>query len=733
VISTSLVVASDTETEVDFTSWLRYPDGSVGETNHLSLPLAASLDNHVVVTAVITSSQMGLHQLLYTMSPAGTGKLLRQFQDGGNGGPADGMEGFDIGPATLDRVTTNQVSYVDPGDPVYALLDIYSQLGGPAQVSVLLDVGPETNTGIVLDPGYQTISVTLSSPIPPGSRVLTATLLMDGFWSARSTSFDFGADLPDLVPGAPALSSGEINVMVANAGQGESSAAALEILLDGSALIGTYGVPELLPGETVVITAPWNTMGQGGDRVLSAIVDPAGFVVEYDESNNTSERAITIHRLELETALDDEIYIPGEVVSITAQLLNNTGSSFGVVLTSTIIGPDGLVVFTDDRPLTLSPGPSDETVSWPSTGHQTGLYALHQEARDGYDEVVLEYISFELSLAGPQANFTSNSPVALGSMSIFTNTTAGGGTLSFEWYFGDATPVVTGTHPSHLYAEVGLYTVILTATNEGGSSVFSSLHEVLPLAPQASFTSNTPVVVGNLSVFTNTTTGGGTIDFEWNFGDGSPTAADIHPTHTYPSEGDYTVVLTATNASGYSVVSHQHLVVPVSPQAGFTSNSPVTLGSLSVFTNTSTGGGTLSYQWNFGDGSPVSSDAHPTHLYNETGSFAVVLTATNEGGTDVFSGLHEVIEDADNDVYLPLLMNSYSPVITHESGRETVQSCQPEQDGFAAFVFGVAGAFGLAQSEKASCAPASGGLPGWSWPWLLLIGTTFLFRRRKRR
>jgi PKD repeat protein len=158
----------------------------------------------------------------------------------------------------------------------------------------------------------------------------------------------------------------------------------------------------------------------------------------------------------------------------------------------------------------------------------------------------------------------------------------------------------------------------------------------------AGFTSNSPVVVGTLSVFTNTTTGGGLTGYEWNFGDGSPVVTDTNPTHTYAADGAYTVVLTATDAGSSDVFADQYVVRVPAAVAGFTSNSPVVLGAPALFSNTSTGAAPITYEWDFGDGSAVVTDTNPTHMYASAGTFTVVLTATNPGGSDAYTDTFEV-------------------------------------------------------------------------------------------
>jgi hypothetical protein len=91
------------------------------------------------------------------------------------------------------------------------------------------------------------------------------------------------------------------------------------------------------------------------------------------------------------------------------------------------------------------------------------------------------------------------------------------------------------------------------------------------------------------------------------------------------------------------------------PTAAFISSSPDTLGEITQFTNTSTGTA-LTYSWNFGDGSPVSSQVHPAHLYTAAGSYTVTLTATNPVGTDVTTGIVEIIPH--HQFFLPLILTT---------------------------------------------------------------------------
>jgi PKD repeat protein len=64
--------------------------------------------------------------------------------------------------------------------------------------------------------------------------------------------------------------------------------------------------------------------------------------------------------------------------------------------------------------------------------------------------------------------------------------------------------------------------------------------------------------------------------------------------------------------------------------AGATS---VAAGQSIQFTDLSTGS-PASWSWDFGDGSTVSNEHHPLHIYQNAGTYTVSLTVANTGGSD---------------------------------------------------------------------------------------------------
>lgn len=76
---------------------------------------------------------------------------------------------------------------------------------------------------------------------------------------------------------------------------------------------------------------------------------------------------------------------------------------------------------------------------------------------------------------------------------------------------------------------------------------------------------------------------------------------------------------------------------PAAPTAGFSSNSPVPLGTPMEFTNETVGSEPMTYLWDFGDGVGTSDDINPSYVYTEVGTYTVTLTATNNLGSDTIS------------------------------------------------------------------------------------------------
>jgi len=233
------------------------------------------------------------------------------------------------------------------------------------------------------------------------------------------------------------------------------------------------------------------------------------------------------------------------------------------------------------------------------------------------------------------ANFTSNITGGCAPILVqFTDQSTGSPT-SWHWDLGNGT-ISTLQNPSTTYILPGTYTVILTVNNGSGSNTKTVVNyiNVVP-TPVVSFTASDSVSCAPKTIqFNNNSIPGigGTTTYFWDFGDGN-TSTQASPSHTYSSNGVYSVTLSVTNSAGCSKVftKTNYIQLVSKPAANFTAtnNNSCTLPLNVSFTNASAGG--VSYQWDFGDGG-TSNAVNPTHTYVATGSYTVRLITTNAAG-----------------------------------------------------------------------------------------------------
>jgi PKD repeat protein len=217
-----------------------------------------------------------------------------------------------------------------------------------------------------------------------------------------------------------------------------------------------------------------------------------------------------------------------------------------------------------------------------------------------------------------------------------------GNIVSYKWDFGDG-ETGFGMRITHSYVVAATYKVILTVTNDHGVSASSSPKDVTVGAadkPSLTFTVSPAAPFIGQDVFFNaaetTVATGRTIrSYDWDFGDGSPHASGVSPSHRYVVEGSYVVTLTLTDDTGRTTAASQTVKVSnTKPQPNFTfSPSSPHAGVTDVKFNAASssvapGRTIVSYQWDFGDGhSGVG--ATPSHKFEDEGSYTVTLTLTD--------------------------------------------------------------------------------------------------------
>jgi hypothetical protein len=120
----------------------------------------------------------------------------------------------------------------------------------------------------------------------------------------------------------------------------------------------------------------------------------------------------------------------------------------------------------------------------------------------------------------------------------------------------------------------------------------------------------------------------------WNPGDGKPSQSGVTIEHLYENSGSYKATFTAQLTPDQSVlctlpVQIKQKQLPTAklnrPSTGLVCQ-PLIFSSAGSFDPDGT---ITTYQWNFGDGSPLVNGPNPTHSYTQPGPYVITLTVTD--------------------------------------------------------------------------------------------------------
>lgn len=263
-----------------------------------------------------------------------------------------------------------------------------------------------------------------------------------------------------------------------------------------------------------------------------------------------------------------------------------------------------------------------------------------------------------------------------GNVFSFVNTSINA--VNYLWDFGDGT--TSGLqNPTHSYLSQGDYTVKLISYDSYGCPNINIKDSYIHVKanPVAEFTANTTVGCNLNQSITFTSATPSVNGWLWNFGDGS-TSTLHHPSHVYTAPGTYSVSLAATTANGCSnSITMDDYISVVAPQLPAFS-STTTAGCLTqqiVFTNNSVN--SVEWLWNFGDGT-TATDENPTHIYQNSGNFAVSLTITTDNNCVYSKTKNNYINIANNAVSQFIVSNpgGCAPVNVYFTNQSTNAATQ---------------------------------------------------------
>ena len=218
-----------------------------------------------------------------------------------------------------------------------------------------------------------------------------------------------------------------------------------------------------------------------------------------------------------------------------------------------------------------------------------------------------------------------------------TSTVSSGAILS-NWDFGDGSPNIDATSPSHLYSGPGAYTVTYTAITSpwGYETVKTQIVNISDI-PSADFKIVNACQGKSVKLTNATTIPSGVLSYEWNYGDGSPlfntsSAAIINKTYAVPN--GYAVTLTAS-ANGCKNAITKNVYTFARPVASFVKLQGNCDNEMYNFKNASTiPNGTFGNYWDFDDAGSKATVADPSYNFTTAGTKNIKLKVVSEFGCD---------------------------------------------------------------------------------------------------
>ena len=218
--------------------------------------------------------------------------------------------------------------------------------------------------------------------------------------------------------------------------------------------------------------------------------------------------------------------------------------------------------------------------------------------------------------------------------------------LTYRWDFGDG-QTADGMRVTHAYEQAGEYRVALEVTDSssqpcGVSRVEQIVHVNTPPAAVREAPAAACAASGvRFSAAKSSDSPGETLRSRWDFGDGT-TAEGADVTHAFMTGGRYLVQLTVDDGRGTScstdrvtttVKVNSPPTASVEPEAAMCAAAGEPLAvALSAIGSSDADLDTLSYRWDFGDGT-TGEGSRASHAYPRGGHYTATVTADDGTGT----------------------------------------------------------------------------------------------------
>jgi PKD repeat protein len=258
----------------------------------------------------------------------------------------------------------------------------------------------------------------------------------------------------------------------------------------------------------------------------------------------------------------------------------------------------------------------------------TGIGPIHDNAIDRYEALIAaDATAINCELPDPIPEPTFPGGTGLGQLAH----------VAIDCDFGVITPIISSIMGNVVTisasSDFPIRNGIVAGVPVGGGGSVHAAFNVSPVSGEGSAASPLHVT------YTDVSTGSPT-SYQWDLnGDTVIDSAQVGNspsllTFDFTVPGTYVAKLTVSNGISTSSATQTITVnPPPGPVVAFLSNPVGGTAPLTVtFTNNSTGDVPLTYDWDFGDGTPHVTTKNANHTFNSQGTFTVTLTVTDTNG-----------------------------------------------------------------------------------------------------
>lgn len=242
---------------------------------------------------------------------------------------------------------------------------------------------------------------------------------------------------------------------------------------------------------------------------------------------------------------------------------------------------------------------------------------------------------------------SGDAPLAVSCNSSGSSDANGASDIASRTFSLDGQTPQAGATVDYNFDVAANHVVLLRVTDQGGlfdtDQVTITVTAAGNTAPTAvagatPTTGQAPLQVAFSSAGSTDPDTGQPLSYSWSFQDGN-TSTEQNPTHTFDTAGSYDVLLTVTDdaptpASGYAIVTID--VLGNSPPDVSAASADPLFGPVPLTVHFDASGvvdpdgNNVSVEWDFGDGSAVSSETAVDHVYASEGVVTARLTATDD-------------------------------------------------------------------------------------------------------